>query len=106
MYVQVDPRDDATTYLGYQFGNYTRIAASGDRHRVKPRNGLLEPPLRYNWATPSQQSRYAFRRPNMEHYENGNAREIVKLQIMCGDNMGGEACFGDHVGEQLRAAPA
>jgi hypothetical protein len=30
--VQVDPRDNTTTYLGYQFGYYTRIdAASGSR---------------------------------------------------------------------------
>jgi len=55
----------------------------------------------YNWATPGQQAKYAFSRPNMTHYENGNAREIVKLQIMCGDNLGGEACFGDHVGDNM-----
>ncbi|MBN1670832.1 MAG: hypothetical protein JXR37_07360 [Kiritimatiellae bacterium] len=58
----------------------------------------------YNWATPNQQSEYAFSRPNMAHYENGNAREIVKLQILCADNLGGEACFGDHVGDNMMQA--
>lgn len=52
MYVQVDPRDDRTTYLGYQFGNYARIDADGSRSPVKPRNKLTEPALRYNWQTP------------------------------------------------------
>ena len=52
MYVQVDPRDNATTYLGYQFGYYTRIDASGKRQPARPRNKLSEEPLRYNWQTP------------------------------------------------------
>lgn len=56
MYVQVDPRDDATTYLGYQFGYYTRIDASGKRQPARPRNKLTEEPLRYNWQTPIQLS--------------------------------------------------
>ncbi|MCP4662515.1 MAG: glycosyl hydrolase [bacterium] len=51
MYVQVDPRDNATTYLGYQFGFYSRIGA-GKRQSVRPRDQLKEPALRYNWSTP------------------------------------------------------
>ncbi len=51
MYVQVDSRDDSTTYLGYQFGNYRRIGRAGGA-RVKPRNGIREPALRYNWNSP------------------------------------------------------
>lgn len=52
MYVQVDPRDNATTYLGYQFGFYNRLDADGSRHPTRPRDALGEPALRYNWATP------------------------------------------------------
>ncbi len=51
MYVQVDPRDNATTYLGSQFGFYRRIGA-GRRQPVRPRDKLKEPALRYNWSTP------------------------------------------------------
>lgn len=55
-YVQVDERDNETTYTGYQFGYYTRIDPDGSRHRVRPRNALDEPALRYNWMTPIQLS--------------------------------------------------
>ena len=51
MYVQVDFRNNSTTYLGYQFGNYSRIGQGG-RARIKPRNGITDPALRYNWNTP------------------------------------------------------
>ena len=51
MYVQVDFRDNSTTYLGFQFGNYRRIGKAGGI-RVKPRNGIREPALRYNWNSP------------------------------------------------------
>ncbi len=51
MQVQVDTRDNSTVYQGFQFGNYFRNGKSG-RARVKPRNGLKEPALRYNWNTP------------------------------------------------------
>ncbi len=52
MYVQVDPRDNATTYLGLQFGYYSRIDADGGRRQVRPRDKLGEPALRYNWSSP------------------------------------------------------
>ena len=51
MYVQVDPRDDQTTYLGLQFGFYFRIG-NGPRRPVRPRDELGEPALRYNWSSP------------------------------------------------------
>jgi photosystem II stability/assembly factor-like uncharacterized protein len=56
MYVQVDPRDNATVYMGSQFGYYARVDASGKRQSVRPRNKLTEEPLRYNWETPIQLS--------------------------------------------------
>ena len=51
MYVQVDSRDNSTTYLGYQFGNYRRTGPAGSAP-VKPRNAIREPALRYNWNSP------------------------------------------------------
>lgn len=51
MHIQVDPRDNSTTYLGLQFGYYSRIGASGSA-TVRPRDKLGEPALRYNWNTP------------------------------------------------------
>ena len=51
MYIQVDPRDDQTTYLGLQFGYYQRIGPDGG-HEVRPRDKLKEPALRYNWSSP------------------------------------------------------
>lgn len=58
MYIQVDPRDKKTTYVGTQFGHYTRIDANGGRKSVRPRHKLKAPPLRYNWCTPIQLSSF------------------------------------------------
>lgn len=53
MYTQVDPRDNATTYTGFQFGNYFRInTKSGKRKRITPMHELDEQPLRWNWLSP------------------------------------------------------
>ncbi len=57
MYIQVDPRDDKTTYLGLQFGYYQRIG-NGESVQVRPRDKLREPALRYNWSTPIQLSEH------------------------------------------------
>lgn len=50
MYVQIDPRD-GTLYTGFQFGFYFRSGPDG-AGPVRPRDGLGEPALRYNWSTP------------------------------------------------------
>jgi photosystem II stability/assembly factor-like uncharacterized protein len=53
MQVQVDTRDNATTYTGYQFGFYYRINRNtGDTKPIKPRNDIGEPNYRFNWQTP------------------------------------------------------
>jgi photosystem II stability/assembly factor-like uncharacterized protein len=54
MQVQVDQRDNTTTYYGSQFGNYARtnrINKEGTR-RITPRHELGEKPLRFNWQAP------------------------------------------------------
>ena len=54
MQVQVDPRDNVTTYYGSQFGNYNRtnrLTREGTRS-VRPRHELGEFPYRFNWQSP------------------------------------------------------
>jgi photosystem II stability/assembly factor-like uncharacterized protein len=54
MQVQVDTRDNATTYAGSQFGFYSRLnrKTRGDRKSVRPYHELGERPLRFNWQSP------------------------------------------------------
>ena len=54
MQVQVDTRDNTTTYAGSQFGVYSRLnrKARTDRKNVRPAHELGEKPLRFNWQTP------------------------------------------------------
>ena len=54
MQVQVDTRDNATTYYGSQFGAYqrtNRITRDNNR-RITPRHELGELPYRFNWQSP------------------------------------------------------
>lgn len=54
MQVQVDNRDNVTTYYGSQFGNYSRtnrLTREGTK-RITPRHELGEKPLRFNWQSP------------------------------------------------------
>lgn len=54
MQVQVDTRDNTTTYAGSQFGVYSRMNRKTklDRKSVRPQHELGETPLRFNWQTP------------------------------------------------------
>jgi photosystem II stability/assembly factor-like uncharacterized protein len=60
MQVQVDTRDNTTTYAGSQFGVYSRMnrKTRGDRKSVRPTHELGEKPLRFNWQTPILLSRH------------------------------------------------
>ncbi len=60
MQVQVDTRDNTTTYAGSQFGAYSRMnrRTRGDRKSVRPTHELGEKPLRFNWQTPILLSRH------------------------------------------------
>ncbi len=60
MQVQVDTRDNTTTYTGSQFGVYSRMDRTKPRTRVsvRPQHELGEKPLRYNWQTPILLSRH------------------------------------------------
>jgi photosystem II stability/assembly factor-like uncharacterized protein len=55
MQVQVDTRDNLTTYSGSQFGSYTRVNRLNPRptaKRITPQHMLGEKPYRYNWQAP------------------------------------------------------
>jgi photosystem II stability/assembly factor-like uncharacterized protein len=54
MQVQVDPRDNVTTYYGSQFGSYSRTnrQTRENTKRITPRHELGDKPLRFNWQTP------------------------------------------------------
>ncbi len=53
MQVQIDLRDNATIYTGFQFGNYFRInTSSGERSRITPIHELGQRPYRWNWQSP------------------------------------------------------
>ena len=55
MQVQVDSRDNTTTYTGFQFGNYSRlnrVMLRGSVKRITPTHSMGEKPYRYNWQSP------------------------------------------------------
>jgi len=60
MQVQVDTRDNTTTYAGAQFGVYSRInrKTRKEKKTVRPSHELGEKPLRFNWQTPILLSRH------------------------------------------------
>ncbi|MGB1033097.1 MAG: WD40/YVTN/BNR-like repeat-containing protein, partial [Flavobacteriales bacterium] len=58
MRVQIDSRDNATVYTGYQFGHYYRMAPSQEDLYIHPKHELGEEHLRWNWQTPFLISRH------------------------------------------------
>ncbi len=59
MQVQVDTRDNKTTYYGSQFGFYNRKNIDGGKpFFIHPMHDLGEAKLRYNWQTPIHLSKH------------------------------------------------
>lgn len=55
MQIQVDNRDNVTTYTGFQFGNYSRLNRQqprGTARRITPTHTMGEKPYRFNWQSP------------------------------------------------------
>jgi photosystem II stability/assembly factor-like uncharacterized protein len=53
MQVQVDTRDNATVYAGYQFGNYFRLNKNtGNMEGIDVVHDIGKKPYRFNWQTP------------------------------------------------------
>lgn len=67
MQVQVDPRDNTTTYAGLQFGTYYRVnrLTRSERKTIRPAHELGELPLRFNWETPILLSKHS---PDVFYY--------------------------------------
>ncbi|NJC26381.1 WD40/YVTN/BNR-like repeat-containing protein [Neolewinella antarctica] len=53
MQVEIDPRDNNTAYVGYQYGNYYRIDMNADTSKfLTPKHELGQRPYRWNWQSP------------------------------------------------------
>ncbi len=53
MQIQIDNRNSAIVYTGFQFGNYYRInRATNESIYIQPKHELGESPYRFNWQTP------------------------------------------------------
>ncbi|MBC6995419.1 glycosyl hydrolase [Lewinella lacunae] len=53
MQVQVDPRDNETVYVGFQFGNYYRLNPKENTTKpITPKHELGQRPYRWNWQSP------------------------------------------------------
>ena len=53
MQVQVDSRNSAIVYTGFQFGNYFRLDLENNKRTyIQPKHELGETPYRFNWQTP------------------------------------------------------
>jgi photosystem II stability/assembly factor-like uncharacterized protein len=93
MQVQVDLRDNVTTYYGSQFGFYSRINRVNreNQKRITPRHELGEKPLRFNWQTPIWLSQH---NPEVLYYgANRFYRSLNKadtLIAMSGDQTNGK----------------
>ncbi len=59
MQTEIDTRDNATVYTGYQFGNYYRInIKTEDYKKITPMHELGDRPFRWNWEAPIYLSRH------------------------------------------------
>ena len=58
MRVQIDSRDNATVFTGYQFGHYYRMSPGTNNLYIHPMHELGEEHLRWNWQTPFLISRH------------------------------------------------
>lgn len=53
MQVMVDTRNNETTYVGYQFGNYYRLPkVTSSPVYITPKHDIGQKPFRFNWQTP------------------------------------------------------
>lgn len=61
MQVQIDLRDNATVYTGYQFGNYFRVNKhTGQLKPLSIDENIGEEKLRWNWNTPILISKHSY----------------------------------------------
>ncbi len=95
MQVQIDSRDNATVYTGFQFGNYFRVNKNGgEPKQITPRHELGERPLRFNWQTPIWLSRFnqdvIYLGSNKLHrsFDKGETWEVISSDLTNGGKKG------------------
>lgn len=100
-FIQVDPRDNATVYTGYQFGHYQRKNIhSGETHYIFPRHEMKEAPYRYNWMTPFVVSKhhpdivYMAGNRVLRSLDQGEAWEAISPDLTTQPSQDGDVPFG------------
>jgi photosystem II stability/assembly factor-like uncharacterized protein len=94
MQIQIDTRDNATVYTGYQFGHYYRINADGSSLYIHPKHDLGEKALRWNWQTPIHLSKHnqdiLYMASNRFHrsMDQGETWETLSLDLTNGGQQG------------------
>jgi photosystem II stability/assembly factor-like uncharacterized protein len=95
MQVQVDPRDNETVYVGFQYGNYFRLnPKAGTRSSITPKHKLGERPFRWNWQSPilisPHQPDIFYLGSNFLHrsFNQGDKMEIISPDLTHGGKKG------------------
>ena len=101
MQVQVDTTDNATTYTGFQFGNYSRLNRQqprGTAKRITPTHPLGEKPYRFNWQTPvllsPQNPRIVYFGGNKFFRSTNKADTLIATADLTRGDKGGNVPFG------------
>lgn len=101
MQVQVDVRDNLTTYFGSQFGSYSRtnrLTREGSR-RITPSHKLGESPYRFNWQSPILLSSFnpdvVYFGSNYFHRSTNKADTMIKMSAdLTNGGKGGNVPYG------------
>ncbi len=99
MQIAVDTRNNSTTYVGYQFGNYARKGGGLKTKRIKPIHDIGEKAFRFNWQTPIHLSKHnqdiLYYGSNCFHRSMNKGNELEKLSTDLTDTrLKGNVPFG------------
>ena len=98
MQVEIDNRNSAVVYTGYQFGNYYRLNRKTDESTyIQPKHELGENPYRFNWQTPillsshNQDILYLGGNKLMRSMDQGDHWEAISDDLTAGGKAGNVA---------------
>lgn len=98
MQVEIDNRNSAVVYTGYQFGNYYRLNRKTDESTyIQPKHELGENPYRFNWQTPillsshNQDILYLGGNKLMRSMDQGDHWEAISDDVTAGGKAGNVA---------------
>ena len=98
MQVEIDNRNSAVVYTGYQFGNYYRLNRKTDESTyIQPKHELGENPYRFNWQTPillsshNQDILYLGGNKLMRSMDQGDHWEAISADVTAGGKAGNVA---------------